>query len=403
MLKVLDLFSGIGGMTLALERLGMRTTAYCEIHPWSRAVLASNMRKGRLPQAPVFEDVRTLRARDCGPIDVIAAGFPCQGLSQVGQHAGLLDDARSSLILEVLRLVADTLPSYIFLENTPMITRDPAYPKLLTWLLDHDFQVSFMHLSAGQVGARHERNRWFLLARARGAKGLRIPSHSDLGAALATRLRRITMPRPAHAPLCEKAISYLFGNSVVPAQAFRAFQELYKVLKLFRSQRAILEHMPLSSVLRMTLRKPVVMLSRTTVGRVAVDHEDQEPSRRCQGPSRSEDKYVLRPSATLSAGRTTRPLLTRPLVRSCLPTLRASPSCCTSSRRITRRTADDPGTAVLNTENLFRANGQRPPTPKELERVMVSDHFWAQAFGFPQDWVRPLLRALGTAGRSDAF
>src|SRR6056297_3805990 len=85
MLRVLDLFSGIGGFSLGLERTGgFETVAFCEIEPFPRRVLAKHW-----PEVPVYEDVRTLTgdalARDGIAIDVITGGFPCQAFSSAAR------------------------------------------------------------------------------------------------------------------------------------------------------------------------------------------------------------------------------------------------------------------------------------------------------------------------------
>lgn len=72
-MKVLDLFSGIGGMSLGLERAGFETVAFCEIEPFPRRVLAHHW-----PEVPCFHDVRTAPFDSIGPVDLVAAGFPCQ-------------------------------------------------------------------------------------------------------------------------------------------------------------------------------------------------------------------------------------------------------------------------------------------------------------------------------------
>jgi DNA (cytosine-5)-methyltransferase 1 len=60
MLRVLDLFSGIGGFSLGLERTGgFETAAFCEYAEWPRKVLAKHW-----PNVPIFEDVRTLKGTD---------------------------------------------------------------------------------------------------------------------------------------------------------------------------------------------------------------------------------------------------------------------------------------------------------------------------------------------------
>jgi len=87
--NVLDLFSGIGGFSLGLERAGMHTVAFCEIEPYPRAVLAKHW-----PGIPCYDDIRTLtadrlKADGIGPIDVICGGFPCQDISNSGRKAGI--------------------------------------------------------------------------------------------------------------------------------------------------------------------------------------------------------------------------------------------------------------------------------------------------------------------------
>lgn len=74
-LRVLSLFSGIGGIDLGLERAGMRVVAQCEIDPFCRAVLAKHW-----PDVRRYEDVKEIDGKEvrgsCGPIDVVAGGFP---------------------------------------------------------------------------------------------------------------------------------------------------------------------------------------------------------------------------------------------------------------------------------------------------------------------------------------
>ena len=114
-MRVLDLFSGIGGFSLGLERAGMRTVAFCEIDPFCRAVLAQHW-----PRVPIYDDVRELTAetllRDGIAVDVICGGFPCQDVSLAGNGAGL-DGERSGLWREYARLVSELRPKFVIVEN----------------------------------------------------------------------------------------------------------------------------------------------------------------------------------------------------------------------------------------------------------------------------------------------
>lgn len=88
-LKVLDLFSGIGGFSLGLERAGgFETVAFCEIEEYPRRVLAKHW-----PDVPCYTDVRELscerlEADGLGGIDIIVGGYPCQPFSTAGQRRG---------------------------------------------------------------------------------------------------------------------------------------------------------------------------------------------------------------------------------------------------------------------------------------------------------------------------
>src|SRR6202043_3077622 len=109
-MNVLDLFSGIGGFSLGLERAGMRTVAFCEIEPFCRAVL-----KRHWPAAPCYDDIRTLtvdRLRADGiAANVICGGFPCQDISSAGKLGGI-DAERSGLWSEYARIIGEVRPDY---------------------------------------------------------------------------------------------------------------------------------------------------------------------------------------------------------------------------------------------------------------------------------------------------
>ena len=88
MLNGLDLFSGIGGITKALENY-IRPIAYCERDLYCISVLLERMRSEEIPFAPICTDVRELRGSYLGDIDIIYGGFPCQDISVAGAGKGL--------------------------------------------------------------------------------------------------------------------------------------------------------------------------------------------------------------------------------------------------------------------------------------------------------------------------
>ena len=94
----LDLFSGIGGITLALSPW-VQPTAYCECDEYCQSILLARMADRSLPEAPIWDDVTTLDGRQFeGIVDIIYGGFPCQNISTAGRGAGL-EGERSRLFL----------------------------------------------------------------------------------------------------------------------------------------------------------------------------------------------------------------------------------------------------------------------------------------------------------------
>jgi DNA (cytosine-5)-methyltransferase 1 len=117
--KVLDLYAGIGGFALGLERAGFETVAFCEAHPHARALLRKNW-----PETPIYEDVRSLTAdrlrADGIAVDVITGGFPCQPFSTASRGRRVAVD----LWGEMRRLVGELRPRFVLAENVPGLGLD---------------------------------------------------------------------------------------------------------------------------------------------------------------------------------------------------------------------------------------------------------------------------------------
>lgn len=164
MMRELHLFAGAGGGILGGMLLGHTPVGAVEIDPFARAVLHARKADGSLPDFPIYEDVRDFDGtawRD--RVDIIAGGFPCQDLSCAGKGAGI-DGARSGLWWEMLRVIREARPRYVFLENVPAIT-GRGLDRVLGSLADLGFDAEWCVLSAADVGAPHLRKRWWCLAR----------------------------------------------------------------------------------------------------------------------------------------------------------------------------------------------------------------------------------------------
>jgi len=167
MLNGLDLFSGIGGLTVALSEW-CRPVAYCEADKYAQALLLSRMSCGDLPRAPIWNDVQTLNGNQLQNIDIIYGGFPCQDISVAGNGVGL-EGKRSGLFYEIVRLVKETNAPWVFLENVPAI-RTKGLSTVIEAFTDLGYDCRWTCVSAAEVGAPHLRKRWFLLAHSNGAK-----------------------------------------------------------------------------------------------------------------------------------------------------------------------------------------------------------------------------------------
>ena len=157
-MNVLDLFSGIGGFSLGLERAGMRTVAFCEIEPFCRSVL-----KKHWPDVPIFEDVTKLKASDINEqVNVIAGGFPCQDISTAGRGAGL-SGSRSGLWFEYHRLINEIQPQFAIIENVSAL-RSRGLDEVLRSLAEIGYDAEWHCIPASAVGAPHRRDRIWIVA-----------------------------------------------------------------------------------------------------------------------------------------------------------------------------------------------------------------------------------------------
>ena len=157
-MKILDLFSGIGGFSLGLESTKWKTIAFCEINPSCHKVLSKYW-----PDVPIFEDVTKLSASDiASSVDVICGGFPCQDISVAGKKKGI-NGNRSGLWKEYLRLINEIKPKYAIIENVANLRSHGLITVLQDlWQIGYDAQWHCIPASA--LGAPHQRDRIWIIA-----------------------------------------------------------------------------------------------------------------------------------------------------------------------------------------------------------------------------------------------
>lgn len=160
-MKVLDLFSGIGGFSLGLHRAGMETVAFCEIEKYPQQVLRKNF-----PGVPIYDDVRTvtaerLAADGIDTIDLICGGFPCQPFSVAGKQRGKDDDRH--LWPEMFRIIQEVRPTWVIGENVAGFV-SMALCEVSADLEGAGYEVQPFIIPACAVNAHHRRDRVWMVA-----------------------------------------------------------------------------------------------------------------------------------------------------------------------------------------------------------------------------------------------
>ena len=168
MLKLLDLFSGIGGFSLGLERTGgFETVAFCEIDKFCQKVLRKHW-----PNVRQYTDIKTLTAvqltADGITVDAICGGFPCQDISLAGGGAGMGEGTRSGLWSEYARLIGELRPRYVIVENVSALL-GRGLDRVLGDLAQIGYDAEWHCIPASAVGAPHRRDRIWIVATPRAA------------------------------------------------------------------------------------------------------------------------------------------------------------------------------------------------------------------------------------------
>jgi len=165
-LKILDLFSGLGGFSLGLERTGRyKTVAFCEIDKYCTLLLQKHW-KG----VKIYNDVKKItkegfEADGIESPDIITGGFPCQPFSVAGKQKGTSDDRH--LWPEMFRIIKAFKPRFVIGENVPGIVNiqdGVVFETVCTDLESQGYEVQPFNIPAAAVGAPHQRKRIWIIA-----------------------------------------------------------------------------------------------------------------------------------------------------------------------------------------------------------------------------------------------
>jgi DNA (cytosine-5)-methyltransferase 1 len=176
-----DLFAGIGGMSLGLERAGFTVRWQVEREPYCENVLARHW-----PDVVRRRDVRFAGTGTLEPVDLIAGGFPCQDISTAGKGAGLDAGHRSGLWREFARIVRELRPRWVLVENVPALRRRGA-DTVLGDLEAAGYACWPLVVGARHVGAPHRRDRLWIVGQLADQRRARLETRHGYAAALAGR------------------------------------------------------------------------------------------------------------------------------------------------------------------------------------------------------------------------
>jgi len=174
-MKMLDLFSGIGGFALAAQWVWgkeLEIVGFVEQDKFCQQVLGKHW-----VSVPIHSDIRDFSFNRT-MVDLITGGFPCQDISIAGKGEGI-EGERSGLWSEFKRIISDIRPKFALIENVPAITFR-GLDRVLCDLAEIGYDAEWQNISAAEVGAWHKRQRIWIVAYP-SSNGLRRGSQSERG------------------------------------------------------------------------------------------------------------------------------------------------------------------------------------------------------------------------------
>ena len=159
----LALFAGAGGGILGGILNGWKTVCAVEIDEYCRRILMQRQDDGMLEPFPIWPDITTFDGKPwAGCVDIVTGGFPCQDISIAGTSKGI-EGKRSGLWKQMARIISEVQPTYVLVENSPMLAIR-GLGTVLGDLAEMGFDAEWGCISAAETGACHKRDRMWILA-----------------------------------------------------------------------------------------------------------------------------------------------------------------------------------------------------------------------------------------------
>lgn len=178
-MNFIDLFAGIGGFRLGMEKAGHKCLAYCEIDKFARKTYEANfdtMGETKWTDITKVTDEEIEEFGKQNRVDVICGGFPCQPFSIAGKRKGY-EDTRGTLFFEIMRFAKILKPKHLFLENVKGILSNgggTTFTRILQTLDAVGYDCEWQLLNSKDFGVPQNRERVFIIGHLRGKRTRQI-------------------------------------------------------------------------------------------------------------------------------------------------------------------------------------------------------------------------------------
>jgi len=156
--KFIDLFAGIGGMRIPLDKRGHECVFSSEIDKFAVQVYEKNFNK------KVDGDITKIKSSSIPDFDILLAGFPCQPFSFAGAKLGFEDKVRGTLFFEIARILKDKRPKMFLLENVKGFKSHDKGKTLATVediLKELGYNIHHKVINSHYFGVPQKRERWY--------------------------------------------------------------------------------------------------------------------------------------------------------------------------------------------------------------------------------------------------
>jgi DNA (cytosine-5)-methyltransferase 1 len=190
-MKFIELFAGIGGFRLGLERAGHKCVWANEFQPKATSIYEYNFK-----HAPDGRDIRTIQPNEIPDCDLLVGGFPCATFSVAGRRTGFgTEDTRGTLFFEICRILRSKRIPYVFLENVKgLLNHDGGrtFGVIIASLDELGYDVQWECLNSKNFGVPQNRERVFIVGNLRGCAR---PKIFPIGRCFAENAKSSTTPQ----------------------------------------------------------------------------------------------------------------------------------------------------------------------------------------------------------------